>query len=109
MQGCKREEATPYADNGGIRIHYEVEGTGPALVLQHGITQCVEDWFEGGYVAALRPRYRLILVDARGHGQSDKPHDAASYALDTRVADVVAVIAAAGVGRAHLWGTSMGG
>jgi pimeloyl-ACP methyl ester carboxylesterase len=109
MRGCKREEEMPYADNGGIRIHYEVEGTGPALVLQHGITQCVEDWFECGYVAALRPRYRLILVDARGHGQSDKPHDAASYALDSRVADVVAVIDAVGVERAHFWGYSMGG
>ena len=99
----------PYADNGGIRIHYEVEGTGPALLLQHGITQCVEDWFECGYVVALRPRYRLILVDARGHGQSDKPHDAASYALDSRVADVVAVMDAVGVKRAHFWGYSMGG
>ena len=78
-------------------------------MLQHGITQCVEDWFECGYVAALRPRYRLILVDARGHGQSDKPHDAESYALDSRVADVVAVIDAVGVERAYFWGYSMGG
>jgi pimeloyl-ACP methyl ester carboxylesterase len=99
----------PYADNAGIRIHFEVEGTGPALVLQHGITQCVEDWFEYGYVAALRARYRLILVDARGHGQSDKPHEGASYALGSRVADVVAVIDALGVERAHFWGYSMGG
>ena len=99
----------PYADNDGVRIHYEVEGTGPALVLQHGITQCVEDWFECGYVSALRAQYRLILVDARGHGQSDKPHDGASYALGNRVADVVAVIDALGVERAHFWGYSMGG
>ena len=99
----------PHANNAGIRIHYEVEGTGPALVLQHGITQCVEDWFECGYVAALRARYRVILVDARGHGQSDKPHDGASYALGSRVADVVAVIDDVGVERAHFWGYSMGG
>jgi pimeloyl-ACP methyl ester carboxylesterase len=98
----------PYADNAGVRIHYETEGTGPALVLQHGIMQCVEDWYEFGYVDALRARYRLILVDARGHGQSDKPHDAASYALASRVADVVAVIDAVGVERAHFWGYSMG-
>jgi pimeloyl-ACP methyl ester carboxylesterase len=109
IQNHKGEGQVPYADNAGIRIHYEVEGTGPALVLQHGIMQSVEDWFECGYVAALRARYRLILVDARGHGQSDKPHDGASYALASRVADVVAVIDAVDVERAHFWGYSMGG
>lgn len=99
----------PYADNAGIRIHYEVEGTGPALVLQHGFTQCLEDWSECGYVAALRSKYQLILVDARGHGGSDKPHDEASYALDRRVADVTTVLNAVGVEKAHFWGYSMGG
>ena len=98
-----------FADNGGVRIHYKVEGTGPALVLQHGITQCVEDWFECGYVAELRSRYRLILVDARGHGLSDKPHDGPSYALPSRVADVVTVLDAMDIERAHFWGYSMGG
>jgi pimeloyl-ACP methyl ester carboxylesterase len=99
----------PYADNSGIRIHYEVDGAGPPLVLQHGFTQCLEDWSECGYVAALRPRYRLILLDARGHGGSDKPHDEASYTLDRRVADVTTVLDAVGVGKAHFWGYSMGG
>ena len=41
-----------YADNQGIRIHYRVEGEGPPLVLQHGFTQCIDDWYEGGYVDA---------------------------------------------------------
>ena len=99
----------PYASNAGIRIHYKVEGAGPALVLQHGFTHCLENWFECGYVEALRSKYRLILVDARGHGDSDKPHDEASYALDRRVADVTAVLDALGIEKAHFWGYSMGG
>ena len=99
----------PYADNSGVRIHYEVDGAGPPLVLQHGFTQCLKDWSECGYVAALRPVYRLILVDARGHGGSDKPHDEASYTLDRRVADVTAVLDSVGVEKAHFWGYSMGG
>ncbi len=99
----------PYADNAGTRIHYEVEGAGPPLVLQHGFTQCLEDWSECGYVAVLRTRYRLILIDARGHGGSDKPHDEASYTLDRRAADVTAVLDAVGVEKAHFWGYSMGG
>ena len=82
----------PYADNGSVRIFYQVEGEGPALVLQHGFTESVVDWYETGYVEALRSDYRLILIDARGHGASDKPHDPDAYVLNRRVADVVTVL-----------------
>jgi len=99
----------PYADNAGVRIHYEVAGTGPHLALQHGFAQCLEDWVECGYVAALRSKYRLLLIDARGHGRSDKPHDEASYTLAHQVADVTAVLDAVRIERAHFWGYSMGG
>jgi len=99
----------PYANNAGVRIHYEIEGDGPALVLQHGFTQSLEDWAECEYLAPLRPKYRMILVDARGHGGSDKPHDEASYTLDRRVADVTAVLDAVRIEKAHFWGYSMGG
>jgi pimeloyl-ACP methyl ester carboxylesterase len=74
------------------------------LVLQHGFTQCLEDWSECGYVAALRPRYRLILVDARGHGGGDKPRDETSYTLDRRVANVTSVLDAVGVEKGALLG-----
>ena len=99
----------PYADNGSVRIHYEVEGEGPALVLQHGFTESVVDWYESGYVEALRPDYRLILIDARGHGASDKPHGPEAYVLNRRVADVVAVLDALDITKALFWGYSMGG
>jgi pimeloyl-ACP methyl ester carboxylesterase len=99
----------PNTDNAGVRIHYKVAGNGPALVLQHGFTQCLEDWIECGYVAVLQSKYRVVLIDARGHGQSDKPRDEAAYALEHRVADVTAVLDAAGIERAHFWGYSMGG
>ena len=82
----------PYAINQGIRIHYQVEGSGPPLVLQHGFFWSVEGWYRVGYVDALRTSYRLILVDARGHGASDKPHDDAAYSLPQHVADIVAVL-----------------
>jgi pimeloyl-ACP methyl ester carboxylesterase len=98
----------PYADNQGVRIHYRVEGSGPALVLQHGFTQSVEDWFECGYVEALKDDYKLVIIDARGHGDSDKPRDAAAYALEARVGDVVAVLDALAIEKADFWGYSMG-
>jgi pimeloyl-ACP methyl ester carboxylesterase len=99
----------PYAHNDSVRIHYKVEGEGPALVLQHGFSESVIDWYESGYVEALRPDYRLILIDARGHGTSDKPHDPAAYALNRRVADVVAVLDTMDIAKALFWGYSMGG
>jgi pimeloyl-ACP methyl ester carboxylesterase len=99
----------PYASNAGIRIHYEVEGSGKPLVLQHGFTDSLAGWRDYGYVASLRDRYKLILIDARGHGESDKPHDIPNYTLDRRVTDVTAVLDALAIKRASFWGYSMGG
>jgi pimeloyl-ACP methyl ester carboxylesterase len=99
----------PYAINGEVRICYEVEGSGPPLVLHPGFVGSAGDWGDGGYVAALRDRYKLVLLDPRGQGSSDKPRDPAAYARRHRVGDVLAVLDAAGVDRAHFWGYSMGG
>jgi pimeloyl-ACP methyl ester carboxylesterase len=99
----------PYADNQGVRIHYEVDGGGPPLILHHGFTQSVADWQEYGYVEALSPNFRVVRLDARGHGGSDKPHDPGAYTLDKRAGDVVAVMDALAIETAHFWGYSMGG
>jgi pimeloyl-ACP methyl ester carboxylesterase len=99
----------PYADNNGIRIHYQVEGDGPPLVLQHGSTSSIQAWYQNGFVEPLKSDYQLILLDARGHGQSDKPHDSVSYALPLRVSDIVAVLDDLGIEKAHYYGYSMGG
>ena len=99
----------PYAINQGIRIHYQVEGEGSPLVLQHGIFWSMEGWSRVGYVDALKPNYRLILIDARGHGASDKPHDDAAYSLPQHIGDIVAVLDALDLPKAHFWGYSMGG
>ena len=61
-----------YANNQGVRIHYEVAGDGPPLVLQHGLGGTLEVNRIAGW-GALQDDYRLVLVDARGHGASDKP------------------------------------
>ena len=99
----------PYANNHSVRIHYQVEGEGPPLVLQHGFTSSLQNWYAYGYVAALRQNYQLILIDARGHGQSDKLYDPQAYALQHRVEDVLAVLDALQVDNAHYLGYSMGG
>lgn len=101
----------PYADSHGVRIYYEVEGSadGPPLVLQHGLTGYLESWRERGYTEPLGADYRLILIDARGHGRSDKPHEPAAYVRELRAADVVAVLDDLGIEKAHYFGYSMGG
>ena len=99
----------PYVDNAGVRIHYHVEGDGPPLVMQHGVTNSIESWYANGFVEGLKKDYRLILVDARGHGHSDKPHDSKDYDLKLRVSDILAVMDDLGVDKAHYLGYSMGG
>jgi pimeloyl-ACP methyl ester carboxylesterase len=99
----------PFANNQGIRIHYEVEGHGPPLVLQHGFSDSLQTWYELGYVDGLKSDYRLILVDARGHGKSDKPHEPEAYKPEFNAADVVSVLTDLGISRAHFFGYSMGG
>ena len=99
----------PYANNQGISIHYQVEGDGPPLVLQHGFTSNLQSWHVNGYVEGLRENYRLVLIDARGHGESDKPHDSNDYLLELRVNDVLAVMDALKIEKAHYLGYSMGG
>jgi pimeloyl-ACP methyl ester carboxylesterase len=99
----------PYVRSGDIRIHYQIEGSGQALVLQHGFTDSMTSWYDIGYVDPLNRDYMLILIDARGHGDSDKPHDIAAYAMELRVADIVSVMNELRVSRAHYFGYSMGG
>lgn len=99
----------PFAINDGVRIHYEVVGHGEPLVLYHGLTGSGERWRDTGYVAGLENGHRLILIDARGHGQSDKPHDPAAYGRRRQAADVIAVLDDLGIPTTRFWGHSMGG
>ena len=99
----------PYTDNNGVRIHYHVEGEGTPLVLQHGLTSNISRWYWFGFVDALKTDYKLLLIDARGHGDSDKPYDAEAYDQKTMASDVIAVLDAENIDRAHYMGYSMGG
>jgi pimeloyl-ACP methyl ester carboxylesterase len=75
----------------------------------HGGFVSLEIHYSIGLVEALRDRYRLIMIDARGHGKSDKPHEPESYRMDLRVGDVTSVLDDLGISKAHYFGYSMGG
>jgi pimeloyl-ACP methyl ester carboxylesterase len=98
----------PFANNNGVKINYEVEGNGPPLVIQHGLTSSIEAWRENGYTVELARDYQLILIDARGHGRSDKPHDPAAYSPQAFTGDILAVLDTLGIKKASYLGYSMG-
>lgn len=94
----------------GVTIRYATIGSGRPLVLLHGFSDQIESWREFGYVDALDPaRRRLVLIDQRGHGGTSAPHDIDAYAPSLRAGDVVAVLDALGIERADIFGYSMGG
>ena len=98
-------------DNNGVRIHYEVDDAasdGPPLVLMHGMGMSTKDWHNAGYAAALSGEFRLILIDSRGFGQSDKLTDPADYGRAQKVSDVTAVLDDLGIEKTFYWGYSMG-
>jgi pimeloyl-ACP methyl ester carboxylesterase len=99
----------PYANNQRVRIYYQTEGEGLPLVLQHWSLTTMDSWYEYGYVSALKKNFRLILLDARGHGGSDKPHRPEAYELKKRVEDIEAVLDDRGTAQADFFGYSMGG
>lgn len=92
----------------GIKIVSDVTGAGTAVMLLHGGGQTRKSWSERGYVERLSRRFRVIAVDLRGSGESDKPATAAAYELDRVLADLLAVADAAGVKRFHVWGFGHG-
>jgi pimeloyl-ACP methyl ester carboxylesterase len=98
-----------FATNGGVRIHYETVGEGQPLLLHHGFLLSRASWVASGYVDALKDQRKLILIDARGHGKSDKPHDPSAYDRSFQASDVVAVLDQLGHQKVDFLGYSMGG
>jgi len=98
----------PYAKSGDFNIYYEVEGKGEPITFQHGLTNSLEDWRDFGYVEKLKGDYQLILIDALGHGKSDKPHDSRYYGSNS-AKDIIAVLDDLNISTTHYFGYSMGG
>jgi pimeloyl-ACP methyl ester carboxylesterase len=100
----------PYLDRSGTRIYYEVtEGPGgpPPLLLSHGYGASARMWRPN--LAALAADRTVITWDMRGHGASDSPDDPEQYSHAACVADMAALLDAAGAERAVVGGLSLGG
>jgi pimeloyl-ACP methyl ester carboxylesterase len=97
----------PKLNRDGVNIHYEVHGSGPALLLTHGYSSTSAMW--QGEIAALAEHHTLVLWDMRGHGQSDYPDDPSAYSEALTVADMAALLDEVGAHSAVVGGLSLGG
>jgi pimeloyl-ACP methyl ester carboxylesterase len=101
--GAKKELALPT----GITLKYVEMGPpeAPAVVLIHGMSHNSRSW--SLMAPHLAERYRLIIVDLRGHGDSGKP-DIRMYPVSLYAADIAALIDALKLGKVHVVGHSLG-
>ncbi|THD81295.1 MAG: alpha/beta hydrolase [Phenylobacterium sp.] len=102
--------ADRYAENGGVKIHYVVQGKGPLVVLIHGFPDYWATWKP--LMKTLNAAgYRTAALDLRGYNLSDKPKGVAAYAMPNLVGDVAAVIQAEGqkdsIVIGHDWGAAI--
>lgn len=95
----------PMMTVGRVALYYESTGAGDAVVLIHGLGSHVGDWKR--QIDALSDTFRVIAVDLRGHGRSDKP--AGPYSIPEFSADIEMLIRSLNVGPAHVVGLSLGG
>ncbi len=98
----------PYATINGIKLYYELQGdSGEPLVLVHGYTGDITDWRH--QLPAFAQSHRVLIVDNRGHGQSEAPADRSAYTVEQMASDVQVLAREVGFERFHLLGHSMGG
>ncbi|MGH7893461.1 MAG: alpha/beta fold hydrolase [Candidatus Binatia bacterium] len=88
------------------RLHIDVDGTGPTVLLLHGFGGSARNF--GPQMRALKDRYRVVRYDARGHARSEMPPDPEAYTPETFVDDMRRVADEVGADRAVVGGLSMG-
>src|SRR2546423_4578117 len=100
----------PSFKNGAVEIAYLDEGEGEPIVLVHGFASSKNvNWVFPGWVSELRKNgRRVIALDNRGHGESGKLYDSASYEIAIMASDVIALMDHLQIARADIMGYSLG-
>jgi pimeloyl-ACP methyl ester carboxylesterase len=100
-----------FTTSDGLKIHYIETGkpTGSPVILIHGYTGTARgNWFVNGIADALAANHRVVAIDCRGHGKSDKPHEPEKYGPRLSQ-DVIELMDHLKIDKAHVHGYSMGG
>jgi len=98
----------PFVRLNGVKIHYEIyspDKPGTPIVLLHGLGSCGDDWLL--QVPAFSTCHRVLTLDLRGHGQSEKPRR--PYAIGDLASDVAGLLDHIEAETAHVVGFSHGG
>src|SRR5687767_12391571 len=103
--GVPNSEYSRFAEIDGVQIHYQEKGTGTPLVLLHGFTSSAYSWKD--VFEPLSQKYRVIAVDLKGFGFSDKPDG--DYARRAQAELIAHLLDYLKIERAWLCGNSMGG
>jgi pimeloyl-ACP methyl ester carboxylesterase len=82
-----------YASFDGVKIHYEMDGRGPAVVLLHGFTGTIDSWKRTPLRdALLASGFTVVVPDMRGNGLSDRPHQPEAYEHDAEARDIMGLV-----------------
>ncbi|MDB5017469.1 MAG: Arylesterase [Mucilaginibacter sp.] len=93
----------------GTKIYYEVKGDGYPVILIHGFSGTGQGWKNCAvYADLLKAGYKVILIDQRGNGMSDKPHNETAYANDAEAKDVMGLITSLHIKQYNVVGYSRG-
>ena len=94
----------------GYHIAFLDEGEGPPILLIHGFgSNARVNWVNPGWVDTLvKAGRRVIALDNRGHGHSDKPHEVEAYRVPALAEDARNLLVHLGIGKADVMGYSMG-
>jgi pimeloyl-ACP methyl ester carboxylesterase len=93
-----------------LSIHYDVAGNGPPIVLIHGFASNTQgNWRAPGWIDFLKDAgMRVVTLDCRGHGQSDKPYGTSAYGGHRMAEDVIHLMDHLNIEQAAVMGYSMG-
>ena len=98
-----------YFASNSVHIFYEEYGAGSPVVLIHGFgVDARLQWGETGLIKFLAPHFRVIALDCRGHGRSERFYDPDAYAMRNMSGDVLNLLDYLQIDRALLVGFSLG-
>ncbi|GGA82856.1 alpha/beta hydrolase [Brucella endophytica] len=97
-------------EHDGRRLAFREAGEGEPILLIHGFASSAHvNWVGPGWFQTLTEAgYRVIAIDNRGHGESDKSHEPSDYTPSLMAGDAAALLDHLGIGTAHVMGYSMG-
>jgi pimeloyl-ACP methyl ester carboxylesterase len=102
-------EGQYYTSFDNTKIYYEVKGEGYPVILIHGFSGTGQGWkTTAAYPDLLKAGYKVILIDQRGNGRSDKPHNELAYANDAEAKDIMGLMSSLNIKHYDAVGYSRG-